>query len=184
MEPRRVVVDLADSTDIAIKTAAKMTKMVAEEMPTVSLRGKLHVASLDESFEVEEEELADQAPVPVATLETEISSEKSIKLQKAVFHNPLPSREMVVKQQMQRKVVKSLPVASPFTPTSVLSVTEEDNSVGIIHITLAATSGVLVLILALVFFTESSVTASALSYESGMHFSTHSLSALVSLFSN
>jgi len=48
-------VDLADSTDISINNTTETTKLIADELPTVALKGKLKVSSLEEVFSEDEE---------------------------------------------------------------------------------------------------------------------------------
>lgn len=49
-EPKIVKVDLADSSEIAIKSGPKSTNFITSELPSVSLKGKLKVSSIEEVF--------------------------------------------------------------------------------------------------------------------------------------
>jgi len=53
--PTSLNVNLAEATGLPVKNNPKSTRLVADELPTVSLKGKLKVDSLDESFDVDVE---------------------------------------------------------------------------------------------------------------------------------
>lgn len=50
VEPKIVKVDLAESSEIAIKSGPKSTNFITSELPAVSLKGKLKVTSIEEAF--------------------------------------------------------------------------------------------------------------------------------------
>jgi hypothetical protein len=50
IEPVSLKVDLADSSDISIKSSVKTTILVPDELPVVSLKGTIKITSLDEYF--------------------------------------------------------------------------------------------------------------------------------------
>jgi hypothetical protein len=55
---KNVVVDLAESVDLPVNETTKPTKMTAEALPTVSLKGKLKVHSIEDDFQSSEENIA------------------------------------------------------------------------------------------------------------------------------
>jgi hypothetical protein len=62
IEPVLLKVDLADSSDISIKSSVKTTTLVPEELPVVSLKGAVKVTSLDEYFGETETQVNDVVP--------------------------------------------------------------------------------------------------------------------------
>lgn len=176
----RIPVELAGSTEITISKATKITNLVAEPLPTISLKGKLSVSSLDH----DDEEVAPLGDVPLPQTE---------KVPVSAIHHSLPRRNSrsndkqlitmsrVVKPViLERKVVEV--VSRPrFAPESIVE-TEEVVSFEYLRVTLLTTSAVLFICLLGLFFSESSVSATSGSYSWGIDFSTQSLTALLSLF--
>lgn len=179
---KRVHLELADSTDIPIKLTSKSTKMVAEPLPEVSLKGKLKIASLDEVL-VNESTSDEEMDFPVESV-VEVRREEYISTKTALHHSlPKKTEQKRPMSKISRPKETVSPAEISFTPASQQSVMEEETSFEYVRVTLITTTGLLVACLALVFFGESSVSATASSYTSGINFSTQSLSALVSLFS-
>jgi hypothetical protein len=194
VEPRKIAINLVDSTSVSIKTITKTTKMEAEELPVVSLHGKLNVSSLNETFETpKEEEFKGEVPLPPLPTPVKVSSRPLAR----PIHLSLPTKMSIERVDKAKKpitiatptkaeVLVETPISSSlFIPKSVLkNQTEEENGIEFVEVALLTTSGVLVMSLLVLIFGESTVAADASSYTWGIDFSTHSLSALVSLFSN
>ena len=66
--PRRVDVDLADSTNLRIKSISSKTILEADPLPAIALRGTLNLSSLDVDFDLPEENIASSE---VLTVESE-----------------------------------------------------------------------------------------------------------------
>ena len=171
LEPKRVFVGLAEATDITIKTSSKTTNLVAEDLPTVSMKGSLSITTLDEDYTSDSEEVEDSVPIPVPDLQPE-------KVAVRYLHNSLPAKHFHKQLAVQKIAKPTLPVPA------VSSVAEDEVSEGrsVLEITLITSSYVLTAYLLMLFFAESSVVATARSYDSIMSFSTQSLAALGALF--
>ena len=178
--PQRIAIDLADSVDISIKTSSTLTNLEAEELPTVSLKGKVNVTSLNESFETEDSndipEVPFEALVPLKPLENN---------NPVIHHSALPHRSQ---SRIARNTIKPQLEAATISPVQVVTevaVAEEgDSGVQVIEITLVSTVGILSICLLLLFFGEVNIEATATSYQTGIQFSTDSLTAVLSLFSS
>jgi hypothetical protein len=183
-EPRSAYIhlDLADSTDIPIKLASKPTKMVADPLPEISLKGKLKVASLDE---VEIENFFDDSSDDFPTESVVELRREEYPSTRTALHHSLPTKAALKRptSMSSRPKENFLPEIS-FTPESQQQVPDEEVGFEYVRVTLITTTGLLVALLMLVFFGESSVSATTSTYTSGLDFSTQSLSALVTLFSN
>ncbi len=184
IEPKRVAVNLADATEISIKTESKPIDMVAEELPTVSLKGKLKVSSLNDDFDTQEKVTAKAEEVPLPPIPL---PEKPVS---KPIHLSLPSKTIVRRviseknQPEPTEVLKESVPSELFIPRSVLkNKVEEDNQIEFVEVALLTTTGVLVMSLLLVFFGESTLQADAVSYTWGIDFSIESMMALVSIFS-
>lgn len=173
--PIRIKVDLADSSELAIKTSTKPTMMVAEELPTVSLKGKLKVSSIDNDFDEEEELLEQDVPQPAA-----IVVEAPVK--KVLHHAPLQKNELVRPVLLKSIPKPQLEIAS-VTQEAVLVPKAKDTAAPYIKYSLLSVSFALSLLLLVVLFCEGSVVASAATYDSSISFSTESLTALWAHFS-
>lgn len=184
--PSRIVhVDLAESTDIAIKSSSKPTFMEAEPLPIITLKGKVKIHSLEEDFAESAIESTGSIPLMDIPLpENEFLSE--IK-RPALHHHALPvpvSQNRPNRVEKARFVSTSVKTTASFTPESVrsdLMVNEE--SYRVLKITLMSTSGILVASLLMLIFGESVTQADAVSFQTGVSFSAQSLTALVALFS-
>ncbi len=171
---RRVKIDLAESSELAIKTSSKITNLIAEDLPTVSLKGKVMVASIEEDYqdleEISEIDLPEPEMMPTAP-------------KKPVLHHaPLQKRDI-----LRPVPLKSIPRPTKISTTEVLEVLEEvendEIESGYVRVTLVTISTALAVLLIVVFFAESTVEASVTSYDWSIHFSTESLTALLALFS-
>ncbi len=176
--PSKIKVDLADSIELSIKETSKPTVLEAEELPTVSLKGKLKVASLEQDFDAKEEVLLEEVPLPPLP--------RPVRVAKKPIHLSLPTRMSVKRVEEEKNYNKSSPQvvsASLFVPKSVLkNEVEEENGIEFVQVSLITTTGLLLVCLLLIFFAESNIYADASSYTWGIDFSTRSLTALVSLF--
>jgi hypothetical protein len=172
IKPMRVHVGLADATPVSIKTTAKAIDMVAEELPTVSLKGKLSISSLEEDFNELTEEISN-GEVP-----------QDVSYEPKVIQNSLSKPQNRRVSQHSQAAIPKRPL-----PTTVVAggsseaVVEVGNvSYRAIKITYTIASAALALVLVMVLFAESYVRADALTQEFGLEFSTTSFSALVSHF--
>ncbi len=170
----RVKIDLAEASELTIKTSTNSTKLIAEELPTVSLKGRVLVASLEEDFaddtNVSELDLPEPKMMPVTQ-------------QKPVLHHaPLQKRDL-----LRPVALKSIPKPANISTAEKQEVLEEAENEEIessyVRVTLVTISTALACLLIVVFFAESSVEASVTSYDWSIHFSTDSLTALLALFS-
>lgn len=99
-EPKIVKVDLADSSEIAIKSGPKSTKFITSELPSVSLKGKLKVSSIEETFV--EDGFEDNMPtieeviVDLAKVDEVSVPEERVILRKASLATPISSPQAVV----------------------------------------------------------------------------------------
>lgn len=181
--PKMIHLELAESTDIAIKTSTKPTLMEAEPLPVVSLKGKLKIDSLDENLtetltETSEEVFLMDIPLPEQELPREIK--------RPALHHSLPVFAQKQNQvEKARFVGTSVKTTASFTPESVKSdLIEDEESYRVFKITLMTTSGILVASLLMLIFGESVTYADTVSYQTGVSFTTESLTALVALFSS
>ncbi len=167
-------IDLAEASELTIKTSTNSTKLIAEELPTVSLKGRVLVASLEEDFaddtNVSELDLPEPKMMPVTQ-------------QKPVLHHaPLQKRDL-----LRPVALKSIPKPANISTAEKQEVLEEAENEEIessyVRVTLVTISTALACLLIVVFFAESSVEASVTSYDWSIHFSTDSLTALLALFS-
>lgn len=171
IKPVRVHVGLADSTPVSIKTTGKVIDLVAEEMPTVSLKGKLSISSLEQDFDELTEEIlkreVPQEPLTPRAIQNSLTKPSNRPTAKH-FHSSMPKP----------------PVQTAVVATEEKEVVAEADSVTYraIKITYTVASVTLALVLVLVLFAESYVRADALTSESGLEFSTTEFSALVSHF--
>lgn len=175
---RRVQIDLADATELAIKTSTKPTNMVAEELPMVVLKGGIAVQSLDETETVEEESVEMPAiPEPVA---------RERELKAVLHHAPLPKMP-ITRPQLLRKIPKPL-VETELAVLSVETEAEEPKNTSskvlvYTEVILGALCILLTCLLLVVLFAQSSTQVSAGIYSSKLTFSLDSLTTLQALFS-
>lgn len=174
---RRVQVDLADAAELTIKTSTKPTNMVAEELPTVALKGDITVESLDET-EIFEEESHDLPVIPQPV--------PRLREQKALLHHaPLPKMPLTRREPMRRapKPTERPEIVVP----AMVEVTEEPTKtpfkINYLEAALGAVCILLTCLLLVVVFGESFVATSTTSYTSSIHFSLESLTTLQTLFS-
>lgn len=172
IKPVRVHVGLADSTPVSIKTTAKAIDLVAEEMPMVSLKGRLSISSLEEDFEELTEEIS-KREVPIEPV-----------LQPQAIQNSLtkPSQSPRRKHFHNSMAKRPAPMTVTTTEVAETSLETEDGLYHAVKVTYTVASISLAAILFMVLFAESHVRANALSQESEIEFSTESFTALVGHF--
>lgn len=172
---RRVRIDLAESSELAIKTSTKTTTLIAEELPTVSLKGKVLVDSLDEDYidntDVSEIDLPEPKMTPV------------IPPKPALHHAPLQKAD-ISRPAPLKSIPRPAKIAASETLERADDVENEEIESSYVRVTLVTVSTALACLLLVVFFAESSVEASVTSYDWSIHFSTESLTALLALFSH
>jgi hypothetical protein len=182
---KRLPIQLADSTDIAIKTSSVSINLVAEKLPEISLSGKLKVSSLEESYDTTAPEEVNLPSIPLPEFpRSQIINQAPLSPKRAI-HLSLPA-ELPQAADGARSHFKSTTVKTPvsFAPKSITEamVIEESDTNNVFTITLITTSGVLVVCLLLLIFGEIKLEATATSYTWALDFSPYSLTALVSLF--
>ena len=174
---RRVQVDLADSTEITIKTSTKPTNLVAEDLPTVALKGDLRVESLDETETFEEESTELPAIPEPATQQRE---------QRSVLHHaPLPKMPLTRREPL-RRAPKPLVRPELIVPSVKEEESEAVEAVSKTSYAEAALGAICILLTCLILvlvFAESSTQASAGIFSSKLNFSLDSLTTLQALFS-
>jgi len=171
-KPTRVHVGLADSTPVSIKTTAKAIDLIAEELPMVSLKGKVSVSSLEEDFEELTEEIL-RREVPLEATYEPPSIQNSL---------TKPSKRPVRKQFHNSAPVRTAADTVVSAETTEVFIESDTASYRAVKIAYTVASGALAVILLLVIFAESQIRADALTQESGLEFSTAAFSALVSNF--
>ena len=174
--PRRVQVDLAEASELAIKTSTKTTNLVAEELPTVSLKGKVSVVSIDEDFKDTEPEPALPVPEPVV-LVRKVQEKPMLHhaaLPKSPNMRPLPLRSIPKPQSGMPGVGKTDMVVQAVVEESTEVIPPSSRYLWLSLIFACVVLGTLLLV---TIFAESTVTASATTYTSGIHFSTESIFA-------
>lgn len=184
VESRRVAVNLADAKEINIKTDSKEILMEAEELPTVSLKGRLKVSSLNDVFDTQENpvSIAEEVPLPPLPMPKKPIS-RPIHLSLATKSTAKKAFSEVKTTQTPQVTKSSIPLEL-FIPKSVQkSRVEEENEIEFVEVALLTTTGVLVMSLLMLFFGESTLQADAVSYSWGIDFSVESMTALASLFS-
>jgi hypothetical protein len=182
-ESTKVQINLAESTELSVKAITKSTKMIAEDLPLVSLKGKLKISSLNEDFSTKEDVIEEEVPLPPLPKPLKEANPRAL-------HLSLPVKEArdkvlsEVRPLTSTQLPKSVAIPSQlFIPKGILNQVEEENGIEFVEVTLITTTGLLVMCLLLLFFGESSVSANSSSYTWGIDFSTTSLTALASLFS-
>lgn len=172
---REIKLDLAESTSISVKNNSKDTKLVADELPTVSLKGKLSIESLNDSFTDDYE-----ASVPGMVLEEVDNVAKNIV---SLVKAPVMTSSRINHRQSVRPQVSLIPTnLSRLESTAVVSVVET-RSGRTAEILLLASTTLLACCLFLLLFGELNLVAQPGFYKWEIVFSTQSLPALVSLFS-
>lgn len=171
-QPKSLKVHLADSSDIAIKSSTKSTTLVPDEMPSVILKGKVSVSSLEEAFDLTEELLAeDDITFPDIPGEAAVVPEAVI-IKPRLDHKPLVP---TVRLKSHRPVAtKTKPVAQ--------SVPIEVTGLNTLEWGLVVVNCALLFVVGLVAFSQSSLTATTLEFVQNFEFETRSLQALVSSF--
>lgn len=171
-ESTKVEINLVDAAEIKVKNSSTKTRLVSEDLPTVSLKGNLAVASLDDDFT--EVETNREEPVP------DIEREKPIN--KAEYRmSPLSHSE----PEGGNTALKASLIPKRNRPKPQLRkqlVVEQVPSAGM-EITLWSSVTVLTLCLGFLLFGELTLVAEPGSYSWGVDFSVNSLPALVSHFS-
>ena len=164
-KPKSIKVDLADSADITIKKSTKSTILVPDELPTVTLRGKVKIASLEEAFDLTEELLEEDAlafpesPLPVVSPSLDASPEFRPKAILKPSKRPTSADALELIDNNYAQVVSS---GFNMVEWSLITV----------NILLLVTAG-------LVAFSEISLTATTLNFVQNFEFETRSLQALL-----
>lgn len=174
---RRVQIDLADATELAIKTSTKPTNMVAEDLPMVSLKGDLKVQSLDEEEDIEEE-IEPMLDIPQPLPKPQVAKP-------VLHHAPLPKMPLVRPQLLkdipkplvEHDLVVASEVKADEVPVPVVSKMSYVESI------LGALCILLTCLLLVVVFGEGNTVATVSSYTSNITFSLESLSSLKAFFS-
>jgi hypothetical protein len=192
--PAKIAVDLAESTVIAIKTTTKSTNLVPDELPSVSLKGSVAVTSLDEEYNlptVVEEAAVVEVDVPLSAEEIKMINFAPLRKQgEAKSKSRTASRELSVRPlsvsgtalaDITETAVPTVAAVAGKAAEEMVAVTT--SSYRTLELSLATVSVALVVCLALLVFSESSVEATIDSYHFGIDFSTTSLTALASYFS-
>ncbi|HMO77697.1 MAG TPA: hypothetical protein PKA42_01085 [Candidatus Paceibacterota bacterium] len=175
--PHKIKLNLAEATSISVKNSSKDEKMVADELPAVSLRGKLTIESLNDSFAETAETAVPETPLSEANnIAENIVSLLNIppSAPKRYIHYPAKlnsSVSLIPTRQTRAK-----------TTTATVPVVEAKSGRGLEVLLLTSTT-VLAGCLFLLLFGELNLNARPGSYEWEFIFSTQSLPALVSLFS-
>jgi len=94
-EPRKLKVDLAESSPIAITKSTRNTILEAEALPTVSLGGTLIVTSLEETFEVDDEieQQSQKKPVFKEDIKEKVLTKKEVISEYPAKSKPKPRKE-------------------------------------------------------------------------------------------
>lgn len=154
--PTMLKVGLADSSDIAIKTSSKSTTLVPDAMPSVVLKGRVTVASLEEVFDVVEDDL-----VVTPTFSEPVPQPKLVPRAEKPLVRKAPVRPSL-------KIAQPLPVEAP--------VVTRFNSIEwflvVVNVSLLMVGG-------LVAFSELSLSATASEFVQNFEFESASLQALL-----
>lgn len=175
---QKIKLNLAEATSISVKNnTSKETKLVPDELPTVSLKGKLRIESLNETFTDDTE-----TPIPEMILTESITAPENI-VSSPNRRTPAPLG-FHHGRQVSNSRVSLIPTNLSRTQTSIASVTAVDNRSGrTVEVLLLASTTILVGCLFLLLFGELNLFARPGFYEWEFALSTQSLPALVSLFS-
>jgi len=175
---QKIKLNLAEATSISVKNnTSKVTKLVPDELPTVSLKGKLRIESLNETFIDDTETL-----IPEMIIKESISAPENI-VSSSNRRTPAPLG-IHHGRQVSNSRVSLIPTNLSRTQTSIASVTAVDTRSGrTVEVLLLASATILVGCLFLLLFGELNLFARPGFYEWEFALSTQSLPALVSLFS-
>lgn len=110
---KKITINLADSTDIAIKEATKSTHMVAEPLPTVSLSGGLKVFSAEDDFEKfdSDDVSVDLAEMPLPPIP--VSSPAPTHVQPSLKHFPSKRQPLYLNKNQPKFNQESKPTPNP-----------------------------------------------------------------------
>lgn len=75
LPPVSLPINLAESSDITIKSGVKLTKLIPDELPEVSLKGSVRVVSLNEYFDTKPEAEVGLSAIPAEELPKQIETE-------------------------------------------------------------------------------------------------------------
>jgi hypothetical protein len=190
LKSHKVDVDLADSADIAIKSSSKPTKLVAEELPEVSLKGELKVTNIDDYFDdiiedIKKEEVYEPEEISVA-MEDEISNESELEEELEV----IDEATYKITPNLHRKHAPKRPVSLiPKKSTrkqelAMVFETTKDSSSGSLSRFVFITSVTALLIISLMsVFVESTLLADADSYENKIKITKPSAAAITAILS-
>lgn len=181
---KKIKLNLAESKPLSVKNNSKETKMVADELPTVSLKGKLKIESLNENF-VDDIE----SSVPESVPELVLSETKILpSMPKNIASSPKKSTSvpssLVRRPPVSNSPVSLIPTNLSRSRVSISTISEADSGSGrSVEVFLLTSTTILVACLFLLVFGELNLVAQPGFYEWEFVFSTQSLPALVSLFS-
>ncbi len=155
-KPVALPINLAESSDITIKSAVKLTKLVPEDLPEVSLKGSVKIVSLNEYFDTEVEP------------DTKITFPKMAEEIEPVIAKPVSPRPVLNKNL---ESLKKQPVRSELRSYETVVVEGDGSEIGwsLISITTTVVTSLLLAfgLLAL----EHEIRATANSYAAGLSFS-------------
>ena len=189
-KPHKVNVDLADSADIAIKSSSKPTKLVAEELPEVSLKGELKVKNIDDYFDdiiedIKKEEVYEPEEISVA-MEDEISNESESEEELEV----IDEATYKITPNLHRKHAPKRPVSLiPKKSTRkqelamVFAESEETKSGTFSRLVFLTSITALLIVTVTSLFVESTLLADADSYESRIKITKPSAAAITAILS-
>jgi len=180
--PHKIKINLAEATLISVKNSSQNTKMVSEDLPTVSLKGKLKIESLNDVYLDDVEQ-----PVPdMVSLDMVLQETNNTFKNKAIISKKQtpPSLSHIHNYKLNKSRVSLIPTNLTRTRTSVEIVsTPESKSGRKAEILLFASATILTGCLFLILFGELNLFARPGFYKWELAFSTESLAALASLFS-
>lgn len=162
VEPKIVKVDLAESSEITIKSGLKSTNFITSELPSVSLKGKLRVSSVEDVFDD-------------VDLEDEVSSTSEV-----FFDFPQPSAVSAPEERVVLR--KTLSVAPVFTPETVVAARGSEDDADWFGMSLTISVVTLSSLLLLAVFVENTIWVSGSEMHSTYLLESGDLLALLTAF--
>lgn len=172
---KRINVDLAESSTVPIKSSKESIRMEPEPLPTVSLSGTLRIASLDESYLIEDDQ-NDVVLQPKATVLGEEIQDNSLnflkraRISKQKFSDidVKPSQVVVISDLLTPELVKEA--------KSINEITSTFRWLSILIISL------LFLYIFLLLFFNFNISATATTFENNFYFSSDFFDSLLLAF--